>query len=469
MTRKQSKLFEGLKVLIVGLGGYTQGSGVSATKFFARNGAQVLVTDVKTKKQLRANVKQLKEFKNVTLDLGNGHDLSALDDVDVVFQNPGVPDLNTFIVKAQKKGIPIVNDWTLFFLHPKANCVAVTGTRGKSTTTSLLHAIAKEKFTSAKLAGNIGISPLEFLETYTGELVVAELSSWLLRGLRGIQKSPKLAIVTNIMRDHQNMYPSMQAYINDKKQIYAYQKPADTVVLNYDDPKTRAMADDANSKVVWVSLKKLPKKLNGVFLHDGMVIFRTKGKERNIVREGDYPLFGEHNTQNIMFAVAAALTMRISLSMIIKVVKTFKGITYRLEHTRRVKGVDFYNDATATTPDAMMAAINAFIEKRDLVLIAGGADKELDYVQWAKAAAAHTKSIILIPGDATKKMRKAMRAHKYYPLAAKNLKQAVKMAQAIAQVGDNIVFSPGAASFNSFKNEFDRGDQFNQIVLNLKE
>ncbi len=468
MTKPNNNLFKDITVLIVGLGGYTQGSGVSAAQFFARNGADVIISDVKTKTQLRENVKQLKEFTNIKFDLGKKHDITLIDSADVVFQNPGVPDLNDMIVRAQVKGVSIVNDWTLFFLHPKANCIAVTGTRGKSTTTSLLHAMVKGKHTHAKLAGNIGVSPLQFLETYKGELVVAELSSWLLRGLRSIKKSPKLAIVTNIMNDHQNMYPSMKAYINDKKEIFKYQTNKNTTVLNYDDPKTRAMGKSTKGKVVWVSLKKIPDGSNGIYVDNGMIVYRNKGKTKKIVREGEYPLFGEHNTQNIMFATAAALSINIPLKTIQKVIKKFKGITYRLEHIRRWKGMDFYNDATATTPDAMIAAISAFIEKRDVVLIAGGMDKELDYTKWAKVAAAHTKSIIMIPGSATDKMRKAIKPYGYRPIYAKDLKDAMKCAMSIAQKGDNIVFSPGGASFNGFKNEFDRGDQFNKIVLNLR-
>ncbi len=464
----QTKFFKSTKVLIVGLGGYTQGSGVSSAQFFARNGADVVISDVKTRTQLRENVKQLKNFANITFDLGKKHNVNLMNDVDVVVQNPGVPDVNQMIVEARKKGIPIVNDWTLFFLHPKANCVAVTGTRGKSTTTSILHAMAKEKFPDAKLAGNIGVSPLQFLETYRGELVVAELSSWLLRGLRSIQKSPKVAVVTNIMNDHQNMYPSMQAYMKDKVEIFKYQGSKNTIILNYDDARTRAMSKKAKGSVCWVSLKPLPGRADGIFTKDGMITYRKDGKLKNIVREGEYPLFGEHNTQNIMFATAAALSLRIPLAAIRKVIKEFKGITYRLEHIRHWKDIDFYNDATATTPDAMIAAINAFVERRDVLLIAGGKDKELDYTKWAKVAAKHTKSIILIPGDATKKMCAAIKKYGYHPLFAKDLKQAVKIAIEIAQRGDNIVFSPGAASFNGFKNEFDRGDQFNRLILNLK-
>lgn len=465
---KNRKPFYNVTVLVVGLGGYKEGSGVSAAKFFATHGANVIINDIKTRSQLKENVASALALKQVVKTLFGRHDEGLVDEADIVFQNPGVPDDSRMIRYAKKLGKPIVNDWTIFFLHPKPNCVGVTGTRGKSTTTTLLYEMCKRADAHTRLAGNIGVSPLTFLSKYSGELVVAELSSWLLRGLSPIKQSPHVSIVTNIMQDHQNMYASMRDYINDKRQIFLHQKPRDYVILNYDDVIVRKMKSTAPGKVVWFGMR-IPSRADGVFVKNDEIVARFGGKVQKIIHVDDIAVPGVHNVYNVMVAVAGAKVQGIAKKHIVSAIESFKGIEFRLEYQTTYQDIDIYNDATSTTPDAMIVAIDAFVGERDVVLIAGGADKELDYGAWAQYAVKHTKSICLIPGDATQKMVKALKKYHYRPIVAPTLRSALECAITIAQPGDNIVFSPGAASFNMFRNEFDRGEQFNVLVQNLKQ
>lgn len=455
--------FKNKKVVIIGLGRYERGSGSMAVQYFSRHKAEVVVTDKNTAQNLSETLTRLKDCEHVTYALGNDRDATLLTDADFVFQNPAVPDTHPLIMLAYKKKIPVINDWSLFFMHKKANCVGVTGTRGKTTTTSLLYAMVQTKYPKAKLAGNIGVSPLTFLDQYKGELVVAEFSSWLLRGLRAVKKSPQVAVFTNLMHDHQNMYPSMTAYGNDKKLIFEYQNKKGVVILNTSNPYTKKIATALkNKRKVLVIGEKMLGFKNGVVVDNGLHVFE-KGVERFGIPASDITLKGEHNWYNAAGASLAAATLGVSWNTVARVLKNFKGVPYRMEEVAHKNTITYINDTTATTPDATIAALTALQDKK-VTLICGGADKELEYKEWAEVVSAYATNTVIIPGNASDKMKQALDKKEYRYVTAETLPQAVQKAEKITKKEGIILLSPSAASFNMFKNEFDRGDQFNAIV-----
>lgn len=462
----------------MGLGLYEQGSGVAAAKFFASRGAQVLVTDLRSKKDLKSGLDKLSGFKNIKYILGQ-HRISDFKAAEIVFQNPSVPDSSPYLVIARRRGIPIINDWTIFLsqYQPKI-FIGVTGTRGKSTTTALLYEMVKKWKSKVRLAGNIGVSPLSFIDKYKGEPVVAELSSWLLRGFKTIQKSPPVAVLTNILNDHLDKYPAMREYIADKENIFKFQKAGDTLISNWDNQCTRkigkklichsnrseeshahacthlceilrrSVPQDGGQRVIWFSLKKhLPK----------WVPLKT------------VKLLGSHNLQNVLAACAAAEAVGVPRRHILAVIKTFRGLPSRLELVRIVGGVSFYNDTTATTPDATIAAFISLapLEIKNIVLICGGADKKLEFRELAKYIKRYCKAAVLLPGTATEKIRLLIARYRLPVTEVRDMDEAVKTARAIAVKGDIVLLSPGAASFGIFKNEFDRGGQFVKVVRSL--
>lgn len=432
--------WNGKNVLILGLGQYPQGSGVSAALLFARLGARVTVTDKKTKKELAANVKQLQKYKNVRFVLGK-HDLNDVRNADLVVPNQRVRQQAPEIKLARKKGIPIQTEMSLFLNHCPARVIAVTGTRGKSTTAALIaHILKGTKGKKAWLGGNILVSPLTFLDKLKpNHDVVLELSSfqteWLERA-----RPVEIALFTNLLRDHQDAYASMDEYAEAKAQLFRYQTPEHIAIFNRDDAYGKEWANQAASRVIFFSKKDPVPPSN---------------------------LLGEHNKMNIRAATAAANAAGIPAAIIRKQIKSFKGLSNRQELIATKNGIRYINDTTATAPDGTIAAINALAPETGgtLWLIAGGADKGLEYADLAKTAFKHRKhlQILLLPGDASKKLSSAVKTS--VPMTnVKTVQDAVKKASALAKKGDIIALSPGAASFNQFKNEFHRGEVFTSAV-----
>ncbi len=434
-------------MVIMGLGLYPQGSGISAAKFFARLGADVVVTDLKTRKDLASQIKLLKGLK-IKYVLGK-HSKSDFKEADLIMKNPAVRMESEFLKIARENKIPIETDVSLFFSLCPAKIIGITGTRGKSTTSSLIYEILSAAGEDVYLGGNIQVSPLNFLEKLNkNSLVVLELSSWMLESLESNRFSPQIAVITNVMRDHLNTYAGMKEYSRAKSLIFKFQKRKDLAVLNFDNEITRKMGEKIKAKKIWFSLKK-------------------KSAVLDLAKNTVLP--GEHNLYNALAAVIVAKHLKISDSIIKKCLKNFKGIPNRLEFIREFGGVKYYNDTTATTPDATLAALQSF-KNKNIVLIAGGADKNLDFKDLAKVLQGLVKVLILLPGTATDKLRKdlADMGENIEPIVAKSMKEAVLKARELSQSGDIILLSPGAASFGLFVNEFDRGEKFVKEVKGLK-
>lgn len=458
--------FKNKKITVMGLG--LHGGGLAVAKFLAKKGAKVTITDLKTKEQLRSSLNKLKglKFKYV---LGR-HDLADFTQADLIIQNPGVPRTSPYLAAAKKNKIPIETDLSLFFkLCPSDRIIGITGTKGKSTTTSLVYQICKKYRQDTILGGNIRISPLEFLPKIKADTpVVLELSSWQLEGLALHKISPQYALITNVLRDHLNRYNGMADYALAKSFIFKFQKPGDVIILNFDNDWTRSMAAKVKSGLILFSLNKLPSKQNGCYFEKQKLIYKIGDKAEEILAVKDIKLPGQHNLANVLAAVAITKAFGVPTKIISETVKKFEGIESRLELIRKAKGIAYYNDTTATTPDATIAALNSF--KQKMVLLAGGADKELDFKELAPLIQKKVKVLILFEGTATEKLLVELKKNKFAkPLIMVNsMAEAFKQAKSFLKRGDIFLLSPGAASFGLFVNEFDRGDQFNQQVKKIK-
>ncbi len=437
---KARAYFKGKKVTVLGLG--LLGKGLGDTIFLARCGAQVTVTDLKTAKELAPSVAALRKYKNVRLALG-GHDIKDFENCDMVLKAQGTPLDSLYIAHARARGIPVRMDDELFVsLAPKdIRVVGVTGTRGKTTTTALIYHILKKAGKRAHLGGNIrGVATLSLLpKVHSGDYVVLELSSWQLQGFGEAKISPHVSVFTNFMPDHMNYYNfDLKEYFSDKANCFKYQTEKDFLV-------TGAQLE-----------KRIPKSHKGA---------HAVARASDIPKAWKLPLAGEHNRENIALAVAVCRALKIPLAKIRAGVESFKAVEGRLQLLRTVRGVQIYNDNNSTTPEAAVAALKAFPEKRT-VLVMGGADKGLDMRELLKTAAKYAKAVVLLPGTGTDKLDGAPISHMAY--SAASLAEAVREAMHVAQKGDVVLFSPAFASFGMFTNEYDRNDQFVQLVKKMK-
>lgn len=434
--------YAGKRALVMGLGVFGGGAGVA--RFLATRGAHVTVTDLRPAAQLAASIESLRGY-DVQFVLGEHreHDFAS---ADFVVRNPAVPREHPCLRVAAERGTPIYMEMTLFFQEcPSRRISGVTGTKGKTTTTLLLGAMLQAAGRDVVMAGNLRISALEQLPRITPQSeVVLELSSFQLEGLAHIRTSPAASIITNLMPDHLNRYHSLADYFDAKKMIFRYQDASGFVALNRQDEHSRQLAGELPGRVLWF------------------------GPEDSVPGEANARLRGAHNRANMAAAAALARELGVDDGSIGAALAGFPGVPYRLELVHERGGVQFVNDTAATTPDATLAALQA--ADRPIVLIAGGADKELDFLalgQTIQSPQSPVKACVLLEGSATDKLAAAVGAKavaRHTDFAA-----AINQAVELALSGEMVLLSPGCASFGMFANEFDRGDQFNHIVRSLDQ
>lgn len=425
------------------------GRGVNVAKFLASLGVELTITDLKSKEVLNPSIKQLAKFESIRYVLGE-HRLEDFQNCDMVIKSAGVPLDSPYVLEAVKNNIPVEMDASLFAKFTEATIVGITGTRGKSTVTHLVEHIATLAYPKhVFLGGNVrGVATLPLLKNVkVGDIVILELDSWQLQGFGDAQRSPHISVFTNFLVDHMNYYKGdIEKYWNDKANIFNYQTSENTLILGEQAAK---------------EFKKRNAKTEGE-IH--------VAKKNIIPLNWKIKIPGEHNLANIACAVLVCRELDISESVIKKGVESFLGVPGRLEYVRTASGVKYYNDTTATTPDGNRVAIQALQEKdkKNIVLIAGGNDKNLEYQDMVKLINKTVKGLILIQGTATDKILKLLPKKTSYPVSVvDSMKKAVEGSQKMAKKGDTILLSPGATSFGVFKNEFDRGDQFLKIIKKL--
>ncbi|TSC67788.1 MAG: UDP-N-acetylmuramoylalanine--D-glutamate ligase [Parcubacteria group bacterium Gr01-1014_73] len=451
------KFFKGKKITQMGLG--LLGRGVGDAVFLVQQGVELLVTDLKSKKELAPSLKKLKKYNqpkagrpragNITYCLG-GHRLEDFRNQDFILKAAGVPLDSPFIAEARKNGVPIEMDASLFFkLMPKGvTFIGVTGTRGKTTTAYLIYEMLKASKKKVFLVGNIkDTATLPILEKVkSSDFVVAELDSWQLQGFGESQISPHISVFTTFLSDHMNYYKGdMILYFKDKANIFKYQKKGDVLILG---------------DGVVEAARHL-----GVELPSGALVACAKDLPKN----WKLKIIGEHNRYNAACALAVARVLKIPDEISRKAIENFKGVPGRLEFLREIRGIKIYNDTCATTPDATIAALRA-LNTKQIILILGGADKGLDMSELIAEIQKYCKVVILLPGTGTDKLisnSKFLISNQVLISNVKNLKEAVKQATKISKRGDIILFSPAFASFGMFKNEYDRGEQFEKLVKGL--
>ncbi|MBQ5499740.1 MAG: UDP-N-acetylmuramoyl-L-alanine--D-glutamate ligase [Treponema sp.] len=503
----------GKKITVMGLG--LNGGGEACVRFFLRHGAFVTITDMKTSEQLAPTIKRLNSDPDLDKDrftyvLGE-HRIEDFADADCVIKNPGVKIQGNKYLAAAKR---IESDISIFLHFTKAPIIAVTGSKGKSSTVSALDFSLRNAGYKSFLGGNITVSPLTFLERTDGTTpVVLELSSWQLADLRGRKAlKPKIAIITKIMPDHQNWYGSMESYVNDKKLIYADQGPEDYTILDFDEddylkdcrspePGCKCWGDvfakETKGTVLRYSKFQLPKDVFGAYQAKedrttvGYVQLPGDSEGRKVMGQLQVP--GEHMKTNVLNAALALSLMNVAPEQILSIVGIWKGITHRLERFHEWQSpesgikVSFYNDSCATVPEAAAAASQAFARK--VILLTGGTDKNLNFEPLAKVlrgeGGAEAKyqplQTYLLAGSGTDKLLARLADPKQClgPFESLEIMLGVLKANLQNPSADRVykfypdddpipvVFSPGATSFGMFSNEFDRGNKFKDAVKQI--
>ncbi|MFA5996790.1 MAG: UDP-N-acetylmuramoyl-L-alanine--D-glutamate ligase [Candidatus Paceibacterota bacterium] len=438
-----SSHFRGKKITLMRIG--LLGRGVQDAAYLAKCGADVLVVDDAPQEVMQPSVDALKEFKNIQFKFGK-YDLEDFRNCDLVLKGAGAALNSPEIAEAHKHNIPVRMSADLFTELAGIQVIGVTGTRGKSTVTHMVHTILKKAGKQVVLGGNVrGISTLALLEEATPEhIAVLELDSWQLQGFGEARLSPHIAIFTTLYPDHQNYYKEhLEQYLADKANIFLYQKPSDTLVLGKQCATViiEKYGEHVESKTLVVDELKLPDTWS-------------------------LKIPGMHNRYNAALALAAARALDVPDDTSRKALEAFAGVPGRLELVREVSGVKIYNDTTATTPEATLAALRALdTGTKNIVIIMGGADKDLDMNTLLYEIPNYTKRVILLAGTGTN------RVLEFLPEASvfDDLAKAVSEAFSSAVPGDIILFSPAFASFGMFKNEYDRGDQFVKLVQGLSK
>ncbi len=479
VDKEAIKTFARMKALVFGLG--VLGGGVAAANWLIRHGARVIVTDLKTEAELAESLSRLEQ--PVSLKLG-GHDEADIRNCDLVLFNPDIPVRSPYVVLARKLKKRVENEATLFYWLCRLPIIAVTGTRGKTTTCAWIEHFLAQQFTAVP-AGNSPDNPfmhtLQALEDAPpgkgafgkGKacIVVNELPSYHLEYFQKTNRSPDVAVVTNIFQDHLNRHASMQEYVDTKANIFKNQSEAQSLILNHCNAWTPFLAEKAGrQQLLQFSASTLPQGVAGLFREDDALFYRDHGTftgERVLDLQGFERRRGRHNLENLLASALAANRAGVSWPEIQAVIDTLPEIPFRQEVIFQNHRLQVVNDNNATSPDGSIAAIERF-GGRNCILITGGTDRELDYTAWAVAVQKQipAEHLVFLEGSATDKMLHALADYAHLPAVEKSLDACFNVAlrQTKNIPTSVIVFSPGAKSFEKFDNEFARGRAFNTIV-----
>ncbi|MCL0028194.1 UDP-N-acetylmuramoyl-L-alanine--D-glutamate ligase [Peptococcaceae bacterium] len=449
---------KGEKVLVIG----AARSGIAAAEFLLKKGAEVTLLDDKTELQLEKTVEKLKSM-NVNLALGGKYPDIPKEGYSLIVISPGVPLEILPVVQAKEAGIPVIGELELAYRFSKSPIIAITGTNGKTTTTSLVGKIFSDAGINTLVTGNIGLPLICEVENYSeNDVIVLEVSSFQLETVELFK--PKVSVILNITPDHLDRHKSMDNYISAKAKIFKNQGAIDYTVLNYDDVYTAKLAKRLKGNVIFFSRKHILDR--GVYIQDGKIIANIK-EYKEIVEIEEFKLPGAHNLENALAAIACACAMNISQSIIAKSTASFKGVPHRMETVAEINGVRYVNDSKATNSEAAIHALNSFEDKK-IILIAGGLSKGSDFTKLARVIKEKVRFLILF-GKNAGNIKKAVEMVGFFDFViTKDLKSAVLAAHKAAVKGDVVLLSPACASWDMFLNYEKRGEYFKQLVLELK-
>ena len=445
------------KIAIIGLGV----SNIPLLDYFYNLDSKISVFDNREKEELGKEIIQKIDEYGIEY-YGGKNNLEHLIGYDIIFRSPSVMPYKPELKAEEERGAIITSEIEMVLKLTPSKVIGVTGTEGKTTTTSIIYEIIKQAGYKCFLGGNIG-KPIftEIKNMRPEDVIVLEMSSF---QLTSMDVSPNISVVTNIFPDHLNVHSSYEEYREEKKNIFKYQNENGVVVLNYDNKFTRDFSKEVNGKTIFFSSKE---KLQDGFMYDssdGIIKYCEDGVRRHVIKKEDIKLRGIHNYENICAALAATSPL-VDIEVAAKTIKEFIGVEHRLEFVKELNGVKWYNDSIGTSPASTMAGLNAFDE--DIILLAGGSDKGLDYDEIGEVIANKVKILILTGPTATKieeATRKASNGEKVEIYFTENLEYSVKLASKKAKEGELVLLSPASASFDAFKNFAERGNKFKEFV-----
>ncbi|MEE1061516.1 MAG: UDP-N-acetylmuramoyl-L-alanine--D-glutamate ligase [Ruminococcus sp.] len=462
MSRLTDAFFEnimGKRVAFIGIGT----SNLPLIKLFADKGAKVTACDRQSFENLGENAVKAKEY-GAELVLGDDY-LSKID-ADIVFRSPGTPFYKDELVNLRNKGVVLTSEMEVFFDLCPCKTIAVTGSDGKTTTTTIISELLKASGVNVRLGGNIGKPLLPEIESVSEtDCAVVELSSFQLISMR---KSPDVAVVTNLAPNHLDIHKDMQEYVDSKKNIILHQNAFSKTVLNLDNEITNDFSESVRGQLAKFSIKQ--KLYNGAYLDGTTICYSDYGKVTEIMDISDIKIPGMHNVENYLAAISAVWGM-VDVDTIVAVARTFGGVAHRAEFVREYNGVKYYNDSIASSPTrTALGTLSLYDEK--IIIIAGGYDKHIPYEPLGPVINDKVKVLILM-GDTAEKIEKAVKEAENYNadeitiVTVENMEQAVEMAVQYGVEGDIVSLSPASASFGLYKNFEERGNHFKSIVNSL--
>lgn len=444
------------RVLVMGLGI----SGLSTIIALDKYKARLVLADQKDKVELKDI---LNSIKDIDLEMKLGGEEIDLNNIDLIVKSPGIPPMEKTLLRAKEMGIEIINDIELGYrLANSKNIIAITGTNGKTTTTTLIGEILKKANYNPHIAGNIGVGFLkEVINSKKEDFFVLELSSFQLEHTSIFK--PRIALMLNISPDHLDWHGNYENYINSKKKIFKNQDNEDALILNYDDPILRGFEDEINANIIWFSVNT---SLNrGVYLKGQEIVYNNGVEEKKIINCRELRVIGKHNLENILGAIGVSVVLNIDIKIIRDSLKDFRAVEHRLEFVEEINGVRFFNDSKGTNPNASIKAIEAI--DGSIVLIAGGYEKNSEFHEFIDSFKGKVKYLILL-GSTKDKIRDIALKHDYKDIKLVNtMEDAVNLAYSLSKPGDTILLSPACASWDMYKNFEERGNDFKRLVYNL--
>lgn len=458
------KNWQGQRVLILG----AARQGLALARFLIRQGADVTLNDQNTAEQMKNAIESMQGYP-VHWVLG-GHPLNLLDHTDMVCLSGGVPTTLPIVVEAQKRGIPLSNDSQIFMEAVPCRVIGITGSAGKTTTTTLVGRIAQAAIqppAKSWVGGNIGLPLIDQLDKISAnDTVILELSSF---QLEQMTISPQVAAILNITPNHLDRHGTLAAYTAAKSRILDFQTGQDVAVLCRDDPGAWGLAERARGRLITFGWHCPPAGKPGTFLQNNAIFLSDGSQQYKIIERDDIQLRGDHNLLNVLAACAIAHAANFPISAMLTGIRGFTGVPHRLEYVRTLRGANWYNDSIATAPERTIAAIRSFQEP--LVLLLGGRDKNLPWESLAELVHERVDHVVIF-GEATQKILKALGQTKpgqrpFTIDCATGLREAIQIAAAVAEPGDIVLLSPGGTSFDEFRDFEERGERFREWVKQL--
>jgi len=456
--------WNGKRVLILG----AARQGLALARWLSVHGARVTLSDMRTADELQIARESLAEYQ-IDWALG-GHPLELLDFADRLCLSGGVPLTLPIVTEAIKRGIPLSNDSQIFMEIAPCKTVGITGSAGKTTTTTLVGRMAKNTYgNKAYVGGNIGDPLISYVDDMkANDIAILEISSF---QLDQMTISPNVAAILNITPNHLDRHGTMEAYTAAKSRILEFQSKEDAAILGRDDKGAWNLRNKVNGKIYTFSLHELDEGLNGTYLHDGVLKLRDGNVRLTLMPRQKVLLRGDHNVLNVLAAFAIGHAAGFGVDAMLEAVEDFRGVSHRLEFVRELRGVCWYNDSIATAPERSMAAIRAFDEP--IVLLLGGRDKDLPWEDLMQLASERVDHLVLF-GEAAEKIQKTVtslgasrRAKRFSVSQAEHLHEAVVKAAEVAEHGDVVLLSPGGTSYDEFKDFAERGERFRAWVQEL--